>query len=63
MERNPQGKLLIKKTLFLIEHLLRCGSSNIIDFLRDENYVISNLNGFSFRDEKGNDKGETSDQN
>jgi hypothetical protein len=50
----------ILKTLFLIEHLLRTGSPNIVDSMKGELYKIKNLNSFSFIDTNRSDKGETS---
>lgn len=60
MEKNSESTLPFIKTLFLIEHLLRSGSSNFVDSIRSEMSRLKYLTSFSFYDEKRIDKGETS---
>jgi hypothetical protein len=50
----------ILKTLFLIEHILKTGSSNFADSMKSEMYKIKNLKSFSYIDTNRSDKGETS---
>ena len=62
MEKNFKSTSYIfhKKTLFLIEHILKVGSTNFVETMRSELYKIKNLNSFSYIDTNRSDKGETS---
>ena len=46
--------------MFLVEHLLKCGSYTCYDYLQNEISQLRYLQGFSYIDEKRADKGESS---
>jgi hypothetical protein len=50
----------ILKTLFLVEHILKTGSGNFYDAMRQDISKLKYLHSFSFMDETKADKGETS---
>lgn len=52
--------LKVLKTMFLVEHLLKCGSTRCYDYLRSEASQFRSLQNFSFIDENRADKGEKS---
>ena len=52
--------LKVLKTLFLVEHLLKCGSTRCYEYLKSEVNQLRYLQNFSFIDEKRADKGESS---
>jgi len=54
--------LKVLKTLFLVEHLMKCGSKQCYDYLQNEVNALRHLQNFSFIDEKRADKGESSKQ-
>jgi len=59
--QSPSFKWLkVLKTMFLIEHLLKCGSPRCYDYLQNETNALRQLQSFSYIDEKRADKGESS---
>jgi hypothetical protein len=49
----------IQKGLALIEHIIKTGSQNFVDKMKDERDKIKNLEDFSY-EEDGMDRGSTS---
>ena len=44
----------------MIEHILKTGSPNFVEAMKNEIYKLKNLNSFTFIDTNRADKGETS---
>ena len=59
LQLKPKYWKRISKTLNLIDHCLKTGSSNFIDGMKDERDRIQDLFEFSYTDE-GKEKGESS---
>ena len=59
LQLKPKFWKRILKTLKLIEHCLKTGSSNFVENMKDERDRIKDLFEFSYMDD-GKDKGETS---
>lgn len=60
LDCRPEKWRKILKALFLIEHILRTGSTAFFEAIKDDKYKLKNLHNFSYIAENGTDKGETS---
>lgn len=56
-DREPKVWRRIYKSLLLLDHLLKNGSSRVVDSARDHVYDIRALERFTSIDEKGKDQG------
>lgn len=57
LEQPLRLRLSFNQTLQLIEYLLKNGSENCIENVRDHVFEIKSLTNYQFLDEKGKDQG------